>query len=102
MCIVDTCSKFLLLFYFSGDHAKWLFELLTQFKRGECEGIKMRIGRVQVSYISSLLVSDIGNVQESYFGKKQVSYIGELKVNYIGSVQESYIGREQVSYIGRI
>jgi len=32
---------------FRGPNARLIFELLAQFKRGECDGVKVRLGRLQ-------------------------------------------------------
>jgi len=39
---------------FSGAGAQNIFDLLAQFKRGECDGTKVRLGRLQVSCSSPL------------------------------------------------
>ena len=39
---------------FSGPGAQNIFDLLAQFKRGDCDGTKVRLGRLQVD--CSLLV----------------------------------------------
>ena len=36
-----------------GTNGHHLFQLLAQFKRGDCDGIKVRIGRLQVNLFSS-------------------------------------------------
>ena len=35
------------LFVCRGPNARLIFELLAQFKRGECDGVKVRLGRLQ-------------------------------------------------------
>ena len=41
-----------------GQNARYIFELLSQFKRGECDGIKVRLGRLQ-EFVSSACVEHL-------------------------------------------
>jgi len=41
---------------FSGPGAQNIFDLLAQFKRGDCDGTKVRLGRLQVELISSAVI----------------------------------------------
>ena len=34
-----------------GTNGHYLFRLLAQFKRGDCDGVKVRIGRLQVRFL---------------------------------------------------
>ena len=43
---------------FRGQNARYMFELLAQFKRGECDGIKVRLGRLQ-EFVSSACVEHL-------------------------------------------
>ena len=39
-----------------GTNGHYLFKLLAQFKRGDCDGVKVRIGRLQVRLLPIRLV----------------------------------------------
>ena len=46
MDVMDMC-----VCVFSGAGAQNIFELLAQFKRGDCDGTKVRLGRLQVTAV---------------------------------------------------
>ena len=41
-----------------GPSARYIFDLLAQFKRGDCDGIKVRLGRLQ-EFISSACIEHL-------------------------------------------
>jgi phosphorylase kinase alpha/beta subunit len=43
---------------FRGPNARLIFELLAQFKRGDCDGVKVRLGRLQ-EFISSACIEHL-------------------------------------------
>ena len=43
---------------FRGNNARYIFELLSQFKRGECDGIKIRLGRLQ-EFVSTACIEHL-------------------------------------------
>ena len=43
--------------YVRGPGARHLFGLLAQFKRGDCDGVNVRVGRLQVSDFYRLTLS---------------------------------------------
>ena len=43
---------------YRGHSARYIFDLLAQFKRGDCDGIKVRLGRLQ-EFISSACIEHL-------------------------------------------
>ena len=50
-----TCGVVMCLSVLRGPGAQNIFDLLAQFKRGDCDGTKVRLGRLQVNDVVPII-----------------------------------------------
>ena len=48
-----------------GGNARFILDLLSQFKRGECDGIKVRLGRLQ-EFVSSACIEHLDFLSDQF------------------------------------